>query len=401
MSSGGRSGFSTSDTTHVHASFASRPCVTLYTQGHFFIPMPFNLFRTLTKAFTSSYLGIDIGTTSVKVVEVARGEKRPRLVNYGLLESKESLIRANTAIQTSSLKLFEQEAAELLKLLLVRMRPKTTAAVASIPVFSSFTTVISFPQMSQEDLEKAILFQARQYVPLPLSEVALDWLKVGEYEDEHGFHYTQVLLISVPQEQIRKYQEIAKKAGLTLVSLEVEPLSLARMLIAGDPTPTFIIDIGSRSTSILVAEGGTLRFVGQTDFASASLTQAVASSLNVNPLRAEELKRERGIMGTGPNYELSTIMLPFLDAIIEEVRKTEFGYRSQFPSAVKVERAILTGGGAHLLGIQNYMARQMGIPVVFASPLVRFEYPPAIEPLVRELNPMLGVALGLAARQFP
>ena len=68
--------------------------------------MPFNLFRTLTKAFTSSYLGIDIGTTSVKVVEVARGEKRPRLVNYGLLESKESLIRANTAIQTSSLKLF-------------------------------------------------------------------------------------------------------------------------------------------------------------------------------------------------------------------------------------------------------------------------------------------------------
>src|ERR1044072_7942309 len=164
----------------------------------------------------SSVLGLDIGTTSIKMVEVARGEKMPKLVNYGILESRASLSRANTALQSSTLKLFDQEAANFLKTLIGKMRPRTTAIAASLPVFSAFTTILSFPDMPQEELAKAVAFQARQYVPLPLSEVALDWSKVGEYEDDKGFKYSQILLISVPQVEIKKYQEMCKVAGLNL-----------------------------------------------------------------------------------------------------------------------------------------------------------------------------------------
>jgi type IV pilus assembly protein PilM len=347
----------------------------------------------------SSYLGLDIGTTSIKMVEAARGDKRPRLVNYGILESRASLTRANTAIQTSTLKLFDREAANFLKMLVDKMQPRTKMVVASLPVFSAFTTVLNFPQMAPEEMEKAIAFQARQYVPLPLSEVALDWSAVGEYEDDKGFKYTQILLISVPHVEVKKYQDMCKAAGLTLQALEVESLSLVRMLIGTDPTPTYVIDLGSRSTGMAIAEKGALKFSAQTDFAGASLTQALATSLSINPLRAEELKKERGIMGEGPNRELSTIMLPFLDAIISEVKRTDFAYHSQFSNAAKVERVILTGGGANLLGVRKYFQEQLGMPVVKATPFLRFEYPPLLEPLTPELGSTLAVALGLALRQ--
>jgi len=360
----------------------------------------FDPFKFLKQQMSPHYLGVDIGTTSVKIVEVDQGKQLPRILNYALLESQSSLSRANVALQTSSLKLFEEETADLLQSALKKMKPRTKEAVASLPVFSAFTTVLSFPEMSAADLQKTLAYQAKQYIPLPISEVAMDWLKVGSYEDDKGFKFQQVLLISVPQEQIKKYQQIFRKAGLSLGALEIEGLSLVRSLIGNDPTPTMILDIGSRSTSITVADKGELRFSSQSDYAGASLTQAVSSALSINPLRAEEMKRERGISGSGPNYELSTIMLPFLDVIINEVKRAEFSYHSQFPIAGKIERMIVSGGGANLLGIEKYMSGQLERPVVKANPLLRFEYPSVLEPLAPELNPMLSVALGLTLRQF-
>ncbi|MBI4085652.1 MAG: type IV pilus assembly protein PilM [Candidatus Liptonbacteria bacterium] len=356
--------------------------------------------RFLKQTITPSYLGVDIGTTSVKVVEVKQGERLPQILNYAILESRSSLLRVNTALQTSALKLFEREIIDLLKATIAHMKPQTREAVASFPIFSAFTTILTFPEMSKSDLEKSIAFQAKQYIPVPISEVAIDWMKVGEYRDEKGFNYQQIFLISVPREQIARYQRIFREAGMNLGTLEIENLSLTRALVGADQTPTFIIDIGSRSTVVVIADKGTVHFSGQSDFAGASLTQALSSSLNINPLRAEELKKERGIIGTGPNYELSTIMLPFVDGIINEVKRVQFNYKSQVPGAREIERAILSGGGANLLGIEKYVQQRLGIPTVKAAPLLRFEYPPGIEPLAGELNPLLSVALGLTLREF-
>lgn len=357
---------------------------------------PFNVFsRTLSGAC----LGVDIGTTSIKIVEVKGGNEKPQVVNYGLLESSGYLARANQALQTSSLKIFESEVVELLRAAARAMGTATIDTVASLPVFSAFTTVLDFPKMSPEEIEQALTFQAKQYVPLPLSEVALDWLKVGEYEDDKGFTHQKIFLTSIPNEQIKKYQAMFAAAGLRLTALEIESLSLARLL-GSDPTPTILVDIGSRSTDIVFFEGGNLVWNAQSDFGGASLTQALASSLGVNPLRAEELKKERGILGTGPSYELSTIMFPFVDVIINEIKKTQFIYGQQFPAAKKAERVMLAGGGANLLGIEKYFEREFGIPAVKAAPFVRFEYPQEIQPLIPELNPVMSVALGLGMRNF-
>lgn len=359
-----------------------------------------NPFGAIKQKIAPRYLSVDIGTTSIKITEIEQGNKMPRLVNYCLLEDKGSLLRANTAIQASNLKLFEDEVVELLKSAVNEMQPKTNEALASLPIFSAFTTLLTFPQMSKEELEKSISFGLKQYVPMPISEVAVDWMKVGEHTDEKGTPLQEILLISVLQEQIKKYQRIFKDAGLHLNALEIESLSLVRSVVGNDSTPAFIIDIGSRSTAIIISEKGTVRFSGQSDFGGASLTQAISSGLNINPMRAEELKREKGIQGTGPNYELSTIMLPFLDAIINEAKRVEFNYKSQIPNSKKIERAVLSGGGSNLIGIERYFEARLGVPTVKAAPLMKFERPSSMEPLVRELNPILSVSLGLAMREF-
>lgn len=358
------------------------------------------IFGFFKQSVFPTYLGVDIGTTSIKVVEVKPGEQLPAVINYGFLDSSSYLSRANQVLQTSTLKIFEKEAAELLKLVIGEMKTKTTEALASLPMFSAFTTTLDFPEMPPSELAKAIPFQAKQYIPLPLAEVAVDWMKIGEFEDDKGYKHQRILLISVPQETIKKYQKIFKQVGLSLKALEIESLSLARIFGGSDPTPTVVVDIGSRSTSIAFIEDGQLKFSKQSDFAGASLTQALAVSLGINPLRAEELKKERGVVGTGPNYELSTIMLPFLDAIINEVKKARYSYEEQFHEARKVERIVLSGGGANLLGIEKYFEREMALPVLKAAPFVKFEYPPAMEPLTLELNPLLSVALGLTLREF-
>lgn len=359
-----------------------------------------NIFKLFAERVRPAYLGVDIGTTSIKAVEVRGGARTPEVINYAFLESGGYLARVNDALQTSTLKLFERETVELLGLLLGQLKPGTQEAVASLPVFAAFTTVLDFPDMKPADLEKAIPFQAKRYVPLPLSEVAIEWLKVGEFRDENGFAHIRVLLISVPQEHIKKYRRIFKLVGLDLVALEVESVSMARLFGGVDPTPTLVLDIGSRSTNIMFLGDGRLRFSVQSDFAGASLTQALASSLGIHPLRAEELKKQRGIAGTGPNYELSTVMLPFLDAILNEIRNAWVRYTTQFPESPPIERIILSGGTANLLGIEEYFRKEFSIPVVKAAPFEKFSCASEMEPFIPEISPVLSVALGLTLGRF-
>lgn len=361
--------------------------------------MAFNFLKSLNLNLgRHSYLGVDIGTTSIKVVELAEAGGKPTLKNYGVLESYGHLERLNNAIQTSTLKMLDRETSELLNMLLKHLKIGTMDAVASLPSFSVFTALLDVPLMTPQETAQAMQYQARAFVPLPISEVSIDWLPVGEYEDDKGVKHQQIFLISVPNEQVRKYQRIFKAAGLNLKALEIEGLSLARVLTTGDPTTTLIADIGSRSTTIAVAEKGMLKYNVQTDWASSSLTQAIASSLGINIKRAEELKKQKGLLGIGGEYEISTLMMPLLDVILSEVRRVKDNYEKNYRG--KIERIILSGGGANLAGIEKYVAEQFGLPTLKADPFNKIVYPPEVEPMVKEIGSPFAVALGLGIRQF-
>lgn len=346
-----------------------------------------------------SALGVDIGTSSIKMLELKKTGDSFALRNYGILETKDYLDHPNQAIQTSSLKITEADAASALRLLLRDTAPKTRLAIASLPAFSTFSTTLDFPFLSEAETEKAIQFQAAQYIPLPISEVALEWHRVGEYTDKDGGQHQRILLVAVPNDVVKTYKSIFKAAGLRLTAMEPEAFALIRG-VRGSLTdaPTLVVDIGAVSTEIVVVSGGRVEYSSQTDYSGVYLTQALSRSLEISMTRAEELKRRRGLMGTGVESELSTILLPFLDVIIQETGRAKASYEKLFGK--KIEKVMLSGGGANLLGIEKYFASQTGLLIGRHSFTSGLMIPKGIVPAARDLDNRMAIAYGCARRYF-
>lgn len=357
-------------------------------------------------------LGVDIGTVSIKFVELARRGDFVALENYGILTTKEYLKRPNALLQSGSLKLSAKDTAPLLTALLREAHPRAKRVIASVPAFASFAVPIEMPLMSHEETEQSIGFQAQRFIPVPVSEVAFEWDKVGEYENAEGKKFQRILLTAVPHELVHTYRELFHAAGLTLAALEVEHAALARACLslpdrqAGGrqalthetPRRTMIVDIGAESTSMTIADGARVVAVGQADYGAVSLTHALAHALGISPTRAEELKRRRGLTVREGEYELSTSLLPFLDVIIRECERVRALYEKAF--GVSLDRFMLVGGGANLLGIERYFAEALGISHEPARPFANVRYDGSLEPAMRTLNHELAPALGLALKAY-
>ncbi len=342
------------------------------------------------------FLGCDIGTTSIKIVELKKKGEFAHLHNYALLETLGHFERSNNVIQANALKISEKETTKLLSLLLQKGKFSTSYAVASIPSFSSFTVLLEIPLMDESETQKAMPFQIKQHIPLPLSEIAVDWMRVGQREDEDGFNKQYILLIAIPHSVIESYKTIFKNAGLKLKALEVETLAYTRSLVGSDQTTTGIIDIGARSTNISIVDQGFLKHNTQIDYAGDSLTTAIAKGLGIQSRRAEELKKQKGILGGTGEYELSTLQKPFLDAILKEVEKVKKDFEGSFHTPV--QRFLLVGGGANLVGIVPYTEEKLGIPVVLGNGFLYVTTPPELSALLPELQTRFSLATGLAIR---
>ncbi len=345
-----------------------------------------------------SVLGVDIGTSSIKVAEVSRKGDALSLLNYGLLETGEYLNQPNRALQTSSLKVSVKETAALLREVLREMHPKSRLAVGSIPSFTAFETLIDMPRLSPQETAKAVEFQAPQYIPLPVGEVAVDWLKVDEFETDSREAYQRILLIGIPKDILERYKAIFREADLRLAALELDGLALARALLVHEAEPTLLVDLGAVSTSVFAVQKGLPLYASQTDYGGIHLTQAIARSLGITNARADELKRRKGLIASGADSELSTLTLPFLDVIIQEVEHTKDTVERRYGR--KVGRVMLTGAGANLLGIGKYFGSQLNLPVAKPSPFLGVNYPVALEPILMQLSNELPVALGVAEKYF-
>jgi type IV pilus assembly protein PilM len=343
-------------------------------------------------------LGIDIGTVAIKIAHLKRSGEVLTLENYGILETREYLGRGNAAIQTSSLKIVEKDATALISTLVREIGAPTLFAVASIPMFGIFTVVIEIPLVSPEETGKLLSFQARQYIPVPLEQVSLDWVKIAEFEHQRDVKYQRLLITAIPLSIVKSYQSIFKAAGLKLLGLETEMQALMRSLLGPNDPATLILDIGAESSSIAVVERGVVKQAGQSDYGGASLTQAIARNLGISLWRAEELKRRRGLLGGLGEYDLSTSLAPFLDVIIQECGRVKLAYEKTGGSPI--ERLMPIGGGANLPGLAAYLTSQTGLKVQTPYPFAQVHYPTAVEPLMKSLSNELSVAVGLAKKPF-
>ncbi|MFA4999667.1 MAG: type IV pilus assembly protein PilM [Parcubacteria group bacterium] len=353
--------------------------------------------KKTVQATKGPVLGVDIGTVSVKIVEMDARQGQPNVLNYGMIESPDYLERVNSVLQTSSLNVADGAASEMIRTLITQMGTKTRDVVAAVPSFAAFTSIIDLPTMNAEETAKAVPYQARSLVPLPMSDVTIDWMPIGQFEDRAGTKTQRVLLISVPNEQINAHKAVFKRAGLNLKMLEVEGLSLARSLTYGTKEDVLIFDIGAFTSTVAIAGSGMLKYAIQTDFASNSLTQSLAKGLGINVRRAETLKKQRGLMGMAGEYGLSTLMTPFIDVILNEGRKAKDIFEK---GGGKISKVLLAGGGGGMQGLADYAGRQLGVPTMGADPWNAVSYPLQFAPLFQSVASRFSVAVGVGMKSY-
>jgi type IV pilus assembly protein PilM len=342
-------------------------------------------------------LGIDIGTTSIKAIELSREGGIIKLETYGILENYGHLERINDAIQTSSLKILDEITAQMLKMLLTKMKPTTKDCAMTVPVFSCFVALMDLPQLSEKELMQAIPFEARQYVPIPISEVSLDWQILGPTPGQEG-QKIQVLLVAIPQDVLMKYQKIAELAGLNLKILELDAIASSRSVVGTDTSTILLVDIGARATVISVVDEGYLRITRSIDTAGGDLTQVISNGLNISPIRAEMLKKSRGLLSGLGEENLQGLMIPLLDVIISEVKKVGAIYTDRTRREIK--KVILIGGSASIPGLVDYFGKELGKEVILGNSFFQIQFPQALMPFLPNLGTVFASAVGVALRDL-
>jgi len=353
------------------------------------------VWNPLQLLFSKKYLGIDIGTSFIKIVEISKFGHRKRLENYGELSSEALYEKPFRTFERNSLFLSSKDISRAIRAIMEEAKIKTHQAVFSIPDFSTFYTTFDLPQMSREELEQAVRYEARQHVPLPLGEVTLDWQlikgKPGQRETK-----IKILLVAVPNEIINQYRKIIQLSKLKLVALEAEVFGLIRALADEDEKrPVAIIDIGAQSTTCNIVDKKILVSSYSFDMSGNDLTKIIAKSLNVNYQEAEDLKNKYGLL-SGKELDIGQILLPLVDVILGETNKNFNNFYQT--GGEEIKKIILAGGTALLPGLKEYFTRNLKAETEVAYPFTDIFFPPILENTLKDMGPGYAIAVGMALR---
>ena len=355
----------------------------------------------------TNYLGVDIGGSSIKMVELTNNNGRAQLVTYGFLER---------SLKSGSAKLIDdtEKTAELIKQVLVKSKVLTKRAVTALPAPAVFSSIISLSEISKKDLSSpkkvtaAVEWEAKKVLPLPLEEMILDWKVIGDdkaLKENKGetIKNLQVLLTGAAKEVVQKYIEIFKKAGLDLISLETEAFALGRSLVGKDKSTVILVDIGAVNTDISVIENSIPLLNRSVSVGGLGITQRITETLNVSIEQGEQFKRDLAgnteVLGEGET--LPELIQRPVQAIVDEIEYTINFYLEQPDNKdKKIERIVLSGGTANLFNLPQYFTDKVGIRTFIGNPWARVIYPDELKPVLEQVGPRLATALGLAMRDI-
>ncbi|MBI1971490.1 MAG: type IV pilus assembly protein PilM [Candidatus Wildermuthbacteria bacterium] len=336
-----------------------------------------------------SFVGVDIGTSAIKIVELSRWGDRKSLKNYGEIQVSALYEQSFRTFEKNALLLSSSDIARSIRAILLESKISTKAAVFSLPDFSSFFMHFQLPSMSREELPQAVQFEARKYVPLPLSEVIFDWQIIEQKpQPKSPLH---ILSVAVPREVVSQYEEIAGLAGLELHAIEAEVFGCIRALVQ-DMEPVIVMDIGAQSTTVNVVWKKALRTSHSLDIAGINFTERLSQSFSVDRSKAEDLKRSVGLQN--PEYE--GVLAPLLDMLFSRVQKIAQDFHLK--ENKDIEKIILAGGSALIPGLSQYVERTLHKRVEIANPFQHLFYPPILEDALQQKGPSYTVAVGMALR---
>jgi type IV pilus assembly protein PilM len=350
----------------------------------------------------SSVLGIDIGSSAIKVIQLKKKHGRAVLETYGELAlGPYANIEVGRAVGLPSDQLITA-----VKDILREAKTTTKACGAALPMSASLITFLSIPPVPEKQIGDVVAIEARKYIPVPLNEVLLDYSIIPKEEsyvtDEENTKAEKkgqdVLVVAIHNEYISGYQQIMQGTDLEPSFYEIEVFSSIRAVIEQGVSTAMIIDMGARATKLYIVERGILRSSHIINKGSQDITLALSKALSISVSQAETLKRTQGLKG-GPEYkELTEIITVNLDYIFYEANATLLNYQKKFSK--NINKVILTGGGVLLKGFTDLAKISFQMEVVYADPFEKLETPAFLAEEFAQAGPEFAVAIGVALRRL-
>lgn len=336
----------------------------------------------------SNYVGIDIGSSGVRLVQLKHGGGKPLLVTYGDSEVPQGLTQSDAALD-------RQKTAETIRTLAAEAKVSTKYAIAGIPSLKIYASVITVPRMSEVELAKGIRYQAEHYIPMALDQVKLDWSVI---ENPVPSKEMEVLLVATPNQTAEKYMEICQKAGFELLALEPNALAMSRALVPSGPIAVIVLDMGGVATDLTILSNGVPMLIRSIQVGGVTFLKSVAQHLGVDEPQAEQFIRKFGLTKTKLEGQVYNGLKPALDTLLSEIDKSIKYFMSNH-EGVKLERVVMTGGSSQVPELPAYLATATGLPVEIGNPWINVSYPASLQDKLVNLASSYAVAAGLALKE--
>lgn len=336
-------------------------------------------------------MGVDFGTSAIKIVELSYKGGQIYLENYGWVETGFSSNGEPDSVNIISS--FDQKIKYYLQELVSRMKLNTDAAHVSIPGYNGLINLVEFPEIKKEELDQAVQFEARKHIPVPLDEIALSWEILGRSGTDQKSKKIQIMMVAAPLKELKRYENLVKESGLKTNFVELETFSLVRSLIGDDLSRFILVDIGARTTNIILVEDGIVKVNRNVESGGYDITSAISDSMNVSRLRAESLKKEKDNLLGGSDLSL---VIPSVEMVSSEILRIINAFQEKNKDK-KIDGVILSGGSAKIKGLDKYFFKVLGIKTILGNPWRKIIVKPELESKVKnEIGTSFSVAIGLA-----
>lgn len=339
----------------------------------------------------TSVMGIDIGSSSVKVVQLKDIHNVPTLETYGELQlGPYEGIDVGRGTHLTPQKLIEA-VVDILREAGVTAKD----AACALSYNSSFTATIKVPTADQEKIPAMLPVEARKYIPVSLTKVKLEWFPISTDIEAKT---TDTLISAVYNEAQERYDTVLKGCNVRPLASEIEIFSTVRSTLSPKETTVAVLDCGASSTRMYIIHKGIVVKTHSVLLSGQEVTDALHTALAIEFKDAEELKRNVGMYGKERDPRIQKTMQSTLDRGLRELHTVMKRYEDD--EGLVVERIVLSGGGALLKGIETYVQDMFSRPIVRAHPFSKVAFPAFLEDILREAGPSFAVAVGVALRTF-
>lgn len=336
-----------------------------------------------------NFFGLDIGTTAVRLVELSGNGNAKSLVKYAYAP-------VDSKISLSDSKADQQKLAQVVRDLVSQAKVSSKNVAVGIPSSRVFTTVVDFERLPMGDLGKAINLQADTFIPTPINESKLDWALLGDSPADQT--KVEILISSVPNNFVEQRLDMLESIGLNVIAFEPDNLALARAMLATDATlPQMVLDIGNKSTDLVVTMNGAPRLTRSIPTGSEAIIRSAMQNLNIDEKQAEQFVFKFGLSKEKLEGQIYQGIIGTVDLLMAEIEKSIKFVGTRYGDA-KVDRIIVTGGASALPEFPLYVANKFGVNVEIGNAWRNISFPAARQNELLAVSNHFGVAAGLAER---